>query len=279
MKKRNISYSEMSAYWDCPYKWFLKYVQKIKTDSPHFAFGSLGHSVIETRIIPDEHLYPELKEFFEIPSWSLYFETVLKGIDHVMEVNTLEVIEREIFVADDALGFHGKIDAVATYKGLEGYYYIIDYKFTKNTKSYIDIRLDGQLQLYAKLYANQHGIDEDKIRLAYISAPKIGIKHPAVLKDGRISTRSKTTYELFMETIEQEGLNPDDYTERIEELKIDPFVRFVMLPLNTENTDAMIEQMKHTQRKCRSPIIDVAKKYTSGCAFCDCVSVCKKEVL
>ena len=78
---RQVSHSEMSTYLDCQMKWKLQYVDGLKVDNIHLQFGSMGHKVLETRIIPDENLYPELKEAFNISSWHNYFTTIFNELD------------------------------------------------------------------------------------------------------------------------------------------------------------------------------------------------------
>ena len=59
-----VSHSEITTYLDCQKKWELQYIKGLKVDNIHLQFGSMGHKVLETRVIPDESLYPELKDKF-----------------------------------------------------------------------------------------------------------------------------------------------------------------------------------------------------------------------
>lgn len=84
MKK--VSHTEISTYLDCQKKWELQYQKGLKIDSIHFKFGLMGHKALETRIIPDENLYPELKEEFGITSWTNYFTPIFKELDDYFQI-------------------------------------------------------------------------------------------------------------------------------------------------------------------------------------------------
>ena len=48
----------------------------------------MAHKVLETREIPDEALYSNLKDAFDIKSWDKYF----KNIFHILHLNILKIL-------------------------------------------------------------------------------------------------------------------------------------------------------------------------------------------
>ena len=84
------SHSEISTYLECQKKWDLQYNKGIKFDNVHFQFGSMGHKTLETRIIPDELLYPELKEVYSFnmrkENWGFIRETIESFKDNFISV-------------------------------------------------------------------------------------------------------------------------------------------------------------------------------------------------
>ena len=122
MKK--ISHSEITTYLECQKKWQLQYEQNITISNPHFKFGEMAHKVLETRNIPNETLYPELKEYFDISNWHNYFTHILNELDKFLK--DYEVVGREVFVENEQI--KGVIDLVL--KDKNNHYVICDYKFS-----------------------------------------------------------------------------------------------------------------------------------------------------
>ena len=129
---RIVSHSEITTYLDCQKKWDLIYNKGLKVDNIHLQFGSMGHEVLETRLIPDEGLYPELKEAFGIDSWENYFTTIFNELDETFK--NYEVLHKEYRVENEYL--KGVIDVVWKNK-ITGKVLITDYKFsTKKQTNY-----------------------------------------------------------------------------------------------------------------------------------------------
>ena len=108
---RQVSHSEITTYLDCQKKWELQYLKGLKVDNIHFQFGSMGHEVLEKRIIPDENLYPELKEAFNITSWKNYFEAIFKELDDYLDNNKIPfvfILDKSTEVIEILLGISVK---------------------------------------------------------------------------------------------------------------------------------------------------------------------------
>ena len=144
-----ISHSEACTYWSCQKKWKLRYKDGIVISTPHLEFGSIAHKALETREIPDEILYPELKEMFNITSWKEYFEHIFKDLYY--KFKDYDIVGKEIKITHDKVV--GMIDLALKHK-TNGTILLLDYKFKANPMSYEDLQLDEQLKIYAKLYAS-----------------------------------------------------------------------------------------------------------------------------
>lgn len=272
---RQISHSEITTYLDCQKKWDLVYNKGLKIDNVHLRFGSMGHEVLETREIPDEMLYPELKEEFGIQSWKNYFTTILNELDEYFK--DYEVLHKEYRIENEQL--KGVIDVVWRHK-TTGRILITDYKFSAKNKGLEDILLDEQMYLYAMVYGLQNKLSIDDIDIGYVNIPKCEMVKPRVLKNGTLSKdkAQNTTYNLYVESINELGLNISDYEDILSELTNKTMINVAISQMNrdmmmriAENVDNVIEDMEKGY---------VLEKCTFQCKYCDFLQYCKygKEI-
>ena len=260
---RDISISEALCYWDCQKKWDLAYNKKIKKSSKYLEFGSMAHKVLETRKIPEEMLYPDLKEAFGISSWKNYFENIFKNLDDFLK--DYDVLEREKYIKFNNI--KGVIDVVCKHKDT-GQIYLYDYKFKSEPNSYEDLFLNSQLKIYAYLYSSVKWTSYDDIYVGYISIPRIELKPPETLKNGSLSKAKtqNTSYDLYKKTIEEKGLKIEDYVDILETLKTKQYISEIHSSVNEEDINKLISDMNfvlkdmdkgyvlepHDSRKCKS---------------------------
>lgn len=272
---RQVSHSEITTYLDCQKKWELFYQKGLKIDSVHFQFGSMGHSVLETRVIPNEILYPELKEFFGIQSWKNYFTIILDEIDECFK--DYNVLHREYKIETEQI--KGVIDLVLQHK-ITGKILIVDYKFSNSVKGYEDMLLDEQMIIYAVVYAHLNNLTLDDISIGYMNITKKEPQKPRVLKNGTLSKDKAqfTTKALYLKAIEDLGLSVDDYIDTIEELDNKTLTVFNQSTINNEmairimkNIDNVIQDMNKGY---------VLEKCSHLCKKCECLEYCKynKEI-
>lgn len=272
---RQVSHSEISTYLDCQKKWDLVYNQKLKVDNIHLQFGSMGHEVLETRIIPDETLYNDLKEAFNITSWKNYFTRIFEELDDYFK--DYEVLHREYRVETDDI--KGVVDVVWKNK-ITGKILITDYKFSNKDKGQTDIYLDEQMYIYAVVYATLNNLTLDDIEIGYINIPKCEFQKPRVLRNGQLSKdkAQNTTYMLYLETIRENNLNLADYEDVLKELTNKRMCTIAISPINNEmavrimtNIDNVIKDMSKGY---------VLEKCTFQCKYCDFIQYCKygKEI-
>jgi CRISPR/Cas system-associated exonuclease Cas4 (RecB family) len=269
---RQVSHSEISTYLDCQKKWDLIYNKGLKVDNIHLQFGSMGHEVLETRIIPDEGLYPELKEAFGINSWENYFTTIFNELDETFK--NYEVLHREYRVETEDI--KGVIDVVWRCK-ITGKILITDYKFSNKDKGQVDIWLDEQMYIYAAAYASLNNIPLEDIFIGYVNIPKAEMKKPRVLKNGTLSKdkAQNTTYALYMEAITENGLNAEDYADILDEIKDKRLTTVAISNINLEMAQRIMQNIDNTIKDMDKGY--VLERCTFQCKYCDFLDYCKYE--
>ena len=272
---KQISHSEITTYLDCQKKWDLVYNKGLKIDNVHLRFGSIGHEVLETREIPDEMLYPELKEEFGIQSWKNYFTTILNELDEYFK--DYEVLHKEYRIENEQI--KGVIDVVWRHK-TTGRILITDYKFSTKNKGLEDILLDEQMYLYAMVYGLQNKLGIDDIDIGYVNIPKCEMVKPRVLKNGTLSKdkAQNTTYNLYVESINELGLNISDYEDILSELTNKTMINVAISQMNRDMMLRIAQNVDHVIKDMEKGY--VLEKCTFQCKYCDFLQYCKygKEI-
>ena len=270
---KRVSHSEITTYLDCQKKWDLVYNKKIRASSPHLVFGDMGHKVLLTRDIPDESLHPELKEYFNIKNWNIYFKTILKEIDDLLK--EYSVVYREVPVEDDDL--KGVIDLVLQHK-TTGRYLIVDYKFSTGTKRFEELFVDEQLYIYAFLFSNKYDVPISNIDIGYLNISKADIVPPRVLSNGKLSKdkSQNTTKELYLEKIMELGLDVTEYADILSEFENK---RQTSLYKNSVNTDVLVRVLSNIENVISDMKKDyILEKFSYQCVRCEFYETCKRRV-
>ena len=170
------SYSNVSTFSQCPYRWKLHYKDKLKTipdQSPDNALylGTAIHEAFETgrveeaiksyrsnyNIITDAHINEEIKLEYLIPK----VLDILPDGECEVEIST-----------DDFIGYIDRIVPLFTDSNGVTHYEIWDYKYSNNIDSYLS---SGQLHLYKYYFELTHpNCIVDKLK--YVFIPKIRIR-------------------------------------------------------------------------------------------------------
>ena len=270
-----ISHSEISTYLECQKKWYLQYQKGIKFENIHTKFGSMGHKVLETRVIPDDLLYPELKDEFGISSWTKYFTPIFKEIDDYFK--DYEIVHQELMVGNHII--RGVIDCVWKHKET-GRYLITDYKFSNTDKGQEDVLLDEQMYIYAVLFALKEAVPLEQIDIGYINIPKKEMDNPRVLKSGQLSKdkAQNVTYDKYVETIEELGLNKADYEDFLSEIQGRKLISIQPQPVNTDMALRIMENIDNVVKDMSKGY--VLEKCSYQCKRCEYVQYCKygKEI-
>lgn len=179
------SYSNISTFGNCPYQWYLKYIERLKTlpetNADNALWLGLGlHKGIECgveagiseykshfNIITDENINWISQLEYQIPR---VIDLLPQGGEHELEVKT-----------DDFVGYIDYVCGDTLY----------DFKFSNNIDSYLG---SPQLSIY-KHYLEQVRPDIKINHLKYIFVPKIQIrqkfkaKPPETLNEFRVRMR------------------------------------------------------------------------------------------
>ena len=268
MKK--VSHSEITTYLDCQKKWKLQYQDKISISNPHFKFGEMAHKVLETREIPNENLYIDLKEYFDISSWSNYFNYIFVELDKFLK--DYEIIGQEVLLENEQI--KGVADLILKDK-ITGQIVICDYKFSNSVKDYVDLSLDEQMYIYAVLYSILYDISIDNIDICYISIPKKDIREPRILTNGKLSKDKgqNTTYDKYLNAIKKLGLDVNDYIDVLNALKNKEFLHIYR---NVTDVDKALDICSNID----NVILDMNKgyileKHSYMCKSCPYLRHCK----
>ena len=166
-----FSYSRVSSFAQCPYKWKLRYIDKLNTipstDADNALYLGLGlHKGIEEgveaglaeykshyNILTDENINYLMQLEYQIPR---VIELLPEGGEHELELNT-----------DEFIGFIDYVHGDTLY----------DFKFSNNVENYLK---SPQLSIY-KYYLELIRPDIKINHLKYVFVPKVNIrqKHKA----------------------------------------------------------------------------------------------------
>lgn len=266
-----ISHSEACSYWACQKKWWLTYIKGIKPTSIHLDFGSMAHKVLETRELPDEILYPDLKEAFNITSWKNYFTNIFEILDEML--SDYEVLDRELKITH--ANVVGVIDLVLKHKQT-GEILLLDYKFKSAPMTYEDLFLDEQLKIYAKLYSAEKWLSVEDISVGYVNIPKTEIKEPKLLKNGSLSKDKSqmTTKKKYLDAIKKHNLNESDYEDILKDLECKPYISIIKSSVDEKVVDKIFENLHNTIKSIESGIV-LECMSQNICKNCDYKHICK----
>lgn len=118
------SYSRLKAYEDCPYAWYLKYLECEQGESNFFAeYGSLIHKILEqfytgkmkrTEMLPYylQHFYTDIQHF--APTDAIYWNYYRQGMNYLCEFipisRQIAAVEQKVEFELDGRPFCGFVD-------------------------------------------------------------------------------------------------------------------------------------------------------------------------
>lgn len=155
-RPRRYSYSQISTYWECPQKYYQKYVMKVpdKVSGPWMAWGSAVHSALEG-------LPPEVDTEIDVAPYVEAVNGFYKSVNDSPAHNELR-LEYKLFGRD----FVSVVDCI-TANG-----YIVDYKVT-SAPSYLKGHVGYQLPIY-KMAAKIVGLGEYRPQYIILKRGKEG---------------------------------------------------------------------------------------------------------
>ncbi len=247
MDKITVSYSEIKAWRFCKQSHYFKYVEKIipRRKSKALKMGSVVHSLVQSvsegkdyrpvlsQVQSEyEKMFEEEREYYgNVPEDS---ERIIMGYQKAYTKDGLKysLIEKKlepIKLTEKTL-FSFRADRLATTPS--GLTWLCETKTAKRIPGE-EIRIwDLQTLLYVWALT-QSGYRIDGILWDYIRTKPPTI--PEILKSGELSKRKiDTTYEVYLEALKKHKLNPESYSDILEDLKnqTDKFYRRILLPVS-----------------------------------------------
>lgn len=235
-----FSFSQINTWGKCNYQWHLKYVEGLMSPpTPAMSYGKLGHKMIEN-ILRGEDIHHEIvvgegefdigdvdevQQLIEDVTASVrMFESSLPLSDwETVELDGVPLIEFPVEVPlDDGDSYIGYIDWVARHKP-SGQVWLWDFKFRKSFQADWVEEIDLQKPVYMK-HVIDLGIDPIGTICGQIksTAPK----KPAMTKKGTLSkAKITTTWEMYRDTVIENGLDVADYEDMQDKLKDMEFIK------------------------------------------------------
>jgi hypothetical protein len=233
------SYSNVSLFKQCPYRWYLRYKEKLKTipetNADNALWLGLGlHKGIETTV---EQGVAEYQSHFnvltdDIVNWSIQLEYWIPKVkellpedgNHEVEINTEDYIGFIDYVTDDT---------------------IFDFKFTteKNMARYLQ---SPQLSIYKHYYEQ--------------CKPNINIKHLKYILIPKVSIRQKKTESI------------DQFRQRLYSELDAKEVSIAEVPFDIDSIAQFVEQRKVIENATNYP-----KNPTRLCDWCDFKKYCQSD--
>lgn len=237
-----FSYSNVSTYSSCPYKWYLRYKEKLKTIPPQNADNALYlglgvHSGIEHgnaqagideykshfNIINDQHINWIMQLEYQIPR---AIELLPQGGEHELEIKTDEFIGYIDYVCGDTL---------------------FDFKFSNNVDNYLK---SPQLSIY-KNYLEKVRPDIKINHLKYVFIPKVNIRQ-------KLKSNPPETIMEFRKRL----------LENLETTEI----KIVEVEFDIESVSQFQEACQHLKT-----VKDFPKNPTRLCNWCDYQTYCESN--
>ena len=294
---RRVRGTEVSDFLRCRTRWDYAWQQKLRARTPNdkLFFGTLFHRYLEEwyKNHSQAQALTAMKKLFDETDtsgmeqvvidelWDLafnvaenYFATWAKD-DNKMEVLATE-LEFSFPITKDKW-YTGTIDLVV--KDEHGQVWFYDHKTTTSIDSY-EKRADMDRQISRYWWALQQ-LGYDVHGFVYNIILKDYPTRPSVLKNGSLSQNKaqKTTYELYLQAIQENGLDPNDYRDILEHFKAMPyrfFRRVKVQRLQSEIDNSIIELIEVAKDMEDARIY---RNITKDCSWdCQYQSICQSSM-
>ena len=232
-----FSHSRVECFKKCPFQYYMRYVEKIKTlpntDADNaLILGHAMHTGIEQGV---KAAIDEYYASFPIIT-DLHIHEVMKLENLIPKVRAIlpDGIFEKAISTSDYIGFMDLLVPVD-----DGVYDLVDFKYSNNVKNYLD---SEQLHLYKYFYEKMTG---DKIRnMFYLFIPKIQI-------------RQKKTEDLYQ------------FRERLKSKLAEAEVKLVQIEYYSEKVIDFLHGVKHCLEAK-----DYPKNETALCRWCEYQEYC-----
>lgn len=202
------SYSKVTCFWDCPFKYKIVYRDKLKAkfnEKPDNALvlGTALHESIETMDIDKalDDYYKNYKDLCDANKIEAY--KVRKVAEKAIKELPRGQYEMKL-VDEDFIGF---IDLVV--KVEEGLYDIYDFKYSNNVSGYLE---SPQIHLY-KYYFEK--ITGNRVRnISYVFLPKVSIKEAHLEDSYKLVDEALDKAKIRIETVDYDPRKVSYYFAR-----------------------------------------------------------------
>lgn len=174
------SYSRIKSFYDCPYRWYLRYIRKLKAKDMFFAsYGTFAHKLIEM-YLKGERTPKELTDMYlqgfreEVVGWApnkkVFANYFASGLNYIKNLKPLPynvvAVEKRVDFNLDGIPFVGYIDLLGE---KDGDLFVIDNK-SRNLKPRSarerPTKTDEELDSYLRqLYLYSAAVEQDYGRL------------------------------------------------------------------------------------------------------------------
>lgn len=153
-----------------------------------------------------------------------------------------------------------KVDGIVKRK--DGTMWLLEHK-TTSAKDFIEykkkLELDEQVNLYIYVISRLHP-EWNIVGVIYNILRKKTPSIPKIKKDNTISKAScDTTYDIFLNTIRENNLNPEDYLDTLENLKHNKFVDRELIYRTPEHLESFFQEWQETLKALTSPKLLIYK--------------------
>ncbi len=289
--------TEVNDFLRCRTRWNYAWNEKLtpKTPNDKLFFGTLFHKYVEVlynagNIVEAYNAMSELFDNADLSGmeqvaidelWSLAIAVtnsyVSQWWQHDLQYEVLATELQFAIPLTDTLTYTGTIDLLL--KDKDGKVWFMDHKTTSSIESY-EKRADMDRQISRYWYALQR-LGYDVAGFIYNIVLKEVPRVPELLKKGGLSQNKaqKTTYDLYLQAIEDNDLNPADYTEMLDHLKAQGnryFRRINVVRLQSEIDNAIEELIAVSQDMNNARIY---RNITKDCHWdCSFQSICQASM-
>lgn len=303
-----VSQSSINTWRTCRKQYYYKFIEKIerKTAPAPLYKGKIIHEVLEARIngqdwrsVMEEHLLEFDKLFkeeqLEYGDLRNDLPVIMEGYEKLYQDEQLEYLNLQgrraefdfaiplddLPVEESQLVYKGKIDSVA--KDHLGRTWLVEHKSFKKSIPNEDFRFANQQALLYTWAMTQIGFPKaDGVLWDYIRTKVPTV--PELLKSGGLSKAQKidTTYEVYLQAILDNKLDPADYEDFLESLKGREinFYRRIFLPVKESMINPIIKDLKDTAKEIKI-LSDISHTRNLGrhCSYCSFKSLCQAELM
>ena len=238
--------------------WFEIKIEEHVQQTPLTADTSAKIEEIKTLVnamLKGYELYAEEKDDFEVIGTEIALSVPIPGTDGGFLAGTIDMIVRR----------HGKL-------------WVFDHKTFASFADPVSLELDDQMTAYLWLVWRTYG--EMPAGAVYNQLRKKIPAEPMLLKDGTRLSKDKsidTTTAKYLEAINRNGFNPDDYEDILDKISLNEFFRREVIPRNPHELETFEEFLTFECLDMINPMIPLYPNATRDCTYCDYQTLCKSQ--